>query len=343
MRLSGDLNQLIHGRSLSRKQAHRLMTQVMSGQVPSSQLAGILVALRTKGETVDEITGFAEAMRESSVSVAPRRSDLVDTCGTGGDGSGSFNISTTTALVAAAMGCGVAKHGNRAVSSACGSADVLEALGVNIALDAQQVSHLVDEIGLGFLFAPELHPAMKHAMPARRELGVRTVFNILGPLTNPAGTRRQLIGVFDPSLCETLALVLNSLGAEKAFVVHGEGGLDEVSLHGPTHVAALSNGEVTSFTFQPEDVGLETCQPEDIQGGSPQENAEIIRNILAGQTGPTADVVILNAAFVGVLADIVPDFASGADLARQLLADGSAERTLDQLVTRSNSLARRCS
>ena len=237
------------------------------------------------------------------------------------------------------MGCGVAKHGNRAVSSACGSADVLEALGVDLSLDAVQVAALVDEIGLGFLFAPGLHPAMKHAMPARRELGVRTVFNILGPLTNPAGAQRQLLGVFDAALCQTMASVLGALGSQKAYVVHGEGGLDEVSLYGPTHVAALDQGQVRTFAFHPRDVGLETCRPEDLQGGSVAVNARIISDLLDGQGGPTADVVILNAAFVAVLADLVPDFAGGVDLARAKLNDGSARNILTQLKSLTTGLA----
>lgn len=332
------LNELVAGRSLNREQAHDLMTQVMAGAVPTTRLAGLLIALRTKGETVAEITGLAQAMRENSVGVTPRRDDLVDTCGTGGDGLGTFNISTATAFVAAAMGCGVAKHGNRAVSSACGSADVLEALGVEISLDASRVAALVDEIGLGFLFAPDLHPAMKHAMPARRELGVRTVFNLLGPLTNPAGARRQLLGVFDPDLCEPLAHVLGALGAEKAFVVHGADGLDEVSLTGPTRVAAWSDGGVTTTDFDPRDVGLSLCRPDDLRGGDAARNAAIISAVLAGEAGPAADIVVLNAAFVAVLADRAPDVAGGVALARRRIADGSAQDVLDQLRQRTGAL-----
>ena len=333
------LGELIAGRELTTERAEDLMRRIMAGEVPTAQLAGILVALRAKGETVGEITGLARAMRAASVRIAPRRADLIDTCGTGGDGSGTFNISTATALVAAAMGCGVAKHGNRSVSSACGSADVLEELGVRIALEPEHVAALVDEIGIGFLFAPNLHPAMKHAMPARRELGVRTVFNLLGPLTNPAGARRQLLGVFDAGLCAPLAQVLAGLGAEKAFVVHGEGGFDEVSLSGPTHVAALADGAVRTFIFHPRDVGLEPCRAEDLRGGDAAVNAAIIRDILDGATGPQADVVALNAAFVAVLADLAADVPAGLALARGVLADGSARRVLEDLVSLSGSLA----
>jgi len=229
------------------------------------------------------------------------------------------------------MGCGVAKHGNRAVSSSCGSADVLEALGVDINQTAKQAAQRVDDIGLGFLFAPSLHPAMKHAMPARKELGIRTVFNVLGPLTNPAGARRQLLGVFESSLCETLARVLGALGSEKAYVVHGEGGLDEVSLLGNTHVASLSAGEVSLSTFHPSEVGMDVCQPEDLLGGDVATNAAIIQKLLAGEPGPTADVVVLNAAFVAVLADLAPNLSQGVELARAKIADGSALRVLDAL------------
>jgi anthranilate phosphoribosyltransferase len=330
------LNQLLGGQDLTEVAAHDLMTRVMRGEVSTGQLAGILVALRAKGETVAEITGLARAMRENAVTVAPRRTDLIDTCGTGGDGCGTFNISTATAIVAAAMGCGVAKHGNRAVSSACGSADVLEALGVDLDLGTDQAAGLIDEIGLGFLFAPSLHPAMKHAMPARRALGVRTIFNVLGPLTNPAGARRQLLGVFDPALCRPLAEVLGALGSRKAFVVHGAGGLDEVSLLGPTAVAALAGGEVTTFVFEPHEAGLEICRPEDLRGGTAQVNAEIINDILAAGKGPATDVVVLNAAFVAVLADLAPDFRAGAELARAALASGAARDVLDRLVRRTN-------
>jgi len=333
------LNRLLAGDHLDRPAARDLMNRVMDGEVPSGQLAGILVALRGKGETVDEITGLAEAMREHAMAVNPRRTDLVDTCGTGGDGSGTFNISTATALVAAGMGCAVAKHGNRAVSSLCGSADVLEALGVNLDLPPTEVAGLIDSIGLGFLFAPGLHPAMKHAMPARRELGVRTVFNVLGPLTNPAGARRQLLGVFAADLCAPLARVLGELGSERAFVVHGEGGLDEVSLYGPTTVAALEYGQVRQFTFDPAEVGLEICRPEDLAGGSVEKNAAIIQGILEGQPGPAAEVVALNAAFVAVLADKAADLVEGLARARRSLADGSSMAVLEGLVTGSREVS----
>jgi anthranilate phosphoribosyltransferase len=313
------------------------MGAIMAGEVPSGLLAGILVALRAKGESVAEITGFARAMRENAVTIPVEKDGLLDTCGTGGDGSGSFNISTATALVAAAMGIPVAKHGNRAVSSRCGSADVLEALGVDLAASPERVGRLVDEVGIGFLFAPGLHPAMRHAMPARRELGIRTVFNILGPLTNPAGADRQLLGVFDPELCEPLAHVLGGLGSQRAYVVHGHGGLDEVSLLGPTRVAELAGGGVRTFTFDPAAVGMETCAPSDLAGGDPECNAAIIRSVLDGVPGPAADAVALNAGFCAVLGGLADDIAGGVDRARAALTDGCARSLLEDFVAASTT------
>jgi len=333
------LTSLLEGKDLPREQAIALMRAIMGGEVPPFRLAGILAALRAKGETAAEIAGFARVMREGALGINPDKTGLLDTCGTGGDGSGTFNISTATALVAAAMGIPVAKHGNRAVSSRCGSADVLEALGVNLDLEPGPVAELIDEVGIGFLYAPVLHPAMKHAMPVRRELGVRTVFNVLGPLTNPAGADRQLLGVFDPALCETLCQVLRELGSEKAFVVHGAGGLDEVSLLGSTTVAALVDGKVRTFGFQPEQAGLELCHPEDLAGGDPATNAGIIQAIFTGETGPRADAVLLNAGFAAMLGDLAADVRAGVDLARDTIASGKAADLLDRFVTASQRKA----
>lgn len=327
------LETLIAGRALDREAARELMAAVMAGAVPPARLGGLLTALRARGETVEEITGFAEAMREGAVPVRCRREGLVDTCGTGADDSGTFNISTATALVAAGMGIPVAKHGNRAVSSRSGSADVLEALGVNVDLDAARTGALLDELGIAFLFAPRLHPAMRHAGPVRRELGVRTVFNVLGPLTNPAGAELQLLGVFDAALCEPLARVLGRLGSRRAFVVHGAGGLDEVSPLGPTRVAELRRGAVRTFTFDPAEAGVERCAPADLAGGSPADNAAIIAGILEGREGPPADAVALNAGFVAVLAGRAPDFRAGVALARATLRSGAALRLLRRLAT----------
>jgi anthranilate phosphoribosyltransferase len=331
---------VIAGCDLGRERARALMTAVMEGRVPPARLGGLLAALRARGETVDEITGFAEAMRHGSLKVHCRREGLVDTCGTGGDASGTFNISTATALAAAGMGIPVAKHGNRAVSSSSGSADVLEALGVNIELGAARAGEVLDEVGLAFLFAPVLHPAMKHAGPVRRELGVRTVFNVLGPLTNPAGAELQLLGVFDPSLCEPLARVLGALGSRRAFVVHGAGGLDEVSPLGPTRVAELRRGAVRTFTFDPSEAGVDLCDAAALAGGSPARNAAIITGVLSGEPGPAADAVALNAGFVAVLAGRAPDFKTGVALARQTLRSGAALRLLSQLVRATSSAQR---
>lgn len=330
------LEAVLAGRTLDRGQARALMISVMDGQVPPARLGGLLTALRARGETVAEITGFAEAMREGALRVSCRRQGLVDTCGTGGDGAGTFNISTATALTAAGMGIPVAKHGNRAVSSRSGSADVLEALGVNVEVGPVRAGELLDELGLAFLFAPSLHPAMRHAAPVRRELGVRTVFNVLGPLTNPAGAELQLLGVFDPALCEPLAKVLGALGSRRAFVVHGAGGLDEVSPLGPTRVAELRRGAVRTYMFDPAEAEVELCAAADLAGGTPQQNADIIRRVLAGEPGPAADAVALNAGFVAVLAGRAPDFRAGVALARATLRGGAALRALQQLASASD-------
>jgi len=308
------LTSLLEGRDLSLEQAGNLMSAIMAGDIPPFRLAGILTALRAKGETVAEIAGFASAMRDGALRISPVKTGLLDTCGTGGDGSGTFNISTATALVAASMGIPVAKHGNRAVSSNCGSADVLEALGVNLDLEPVQVARLIDEVGIGFLYAPDLHPAMKHAMPVRRELGVRTVFNVLGPLTNPAGADRQ---------------------SKKAFVVHGAGGLDEVSLLGSTTVAALDDGTVRTFEFLPEQAGLETCRPDDLAGGDPATNAGMIRAIVQGERGPRTDAVLLNAGFAAMLGSLAADVRAGVDLARNTIASGKTADLLDRFAAAS--------
>ncbi len=278
-------------------------------------------------------------MREKSVRITPERNGLVDTCGTGGDARGTFNISTASALVAAAMGIPVAKHGNRAVSSKCGSADVLEALGVNIQLGPEAVSETIDQVGIGFLFAQKLHPAMKYAAPARKQLGMRTVFNVLGPLTNPAGVERQLLGVFEEDLTLVMARVLKNLGSVKAYVVHGKDGLDEVSITGETVISALENGTVRTFHFTPEEAGLKRARIEDIAGGDVLENAAHIRHILEGANGARSDAVLLNAGFVAVLADRAPDPAQGVRLAREAIESGKAAALLEDLRETSRRLA----
>ncbi len=332
------LERLMRHEDLSTEEAGALMDAIMSGRLRNTEIAAVLTALRMKGETVGEIAGFARAMRKNAVRVAPRRNGLVDTCGTGGDARQTFNVSTATALVSAAMGVGVAKHGNRAVSSKCGSADVLEALGVNIELGPESVAKLIDNVGIGFLFAPKHHPAMKHAAPVRRELGVRTIFNVLGPLTNPAGVKRQLIGVFREDLTDVICRVLRQMGAERAFVVHGADGTDEVSITGVTHVSELKEGRVRSFEFTPEEAGLERARPSEIAGGTADENAAFILGIMNGDGGARRDAVLLNAGFVAVLADRAKDVPEGVSLARKAIASGKALELLSALRESSQSL-----
>jgi anthranilate phosphoribosyltransferase len=307
----------------------------MAGEATPAQIGAYLTALRMKGETVPEITGSVRAMRRSALAVQPAVSpmDLVDTCGTGGDGAGTFNISTSAAFVVAGTGQKVAKHGNRSVSSKSGSADVLLALGVNLDLTPEQVAQAIDRVGIGFLFAPKLHPAMKHAIGPRRELGVRTIFNILGPLTNPAGARSQLIGVYDGKLTEPLAEVLGELGSTGAYVVHGHGGLDELTTTGPNRVSRLRAGDVVTETFDPADLGFTRANPADLTGGTAEENAEITRNILAGREhGARRDVVVLNAAAALVAAGKATDLAGGLGLANQSIDSGAAQTVLDNFV-----------
>ena len=332
------LERLLQCRALSLDESKDLMNSIMSGDLLDTQIAGILTALRMKGETIGEIAGFARAMRENSVRISPGRAGLIDTCGTGGDARGTFNISTAAALVAASMGIPVAKHGNRAVSSKCGSADVLEALGVNITLPPEAVSQLIDDVGIGFLFAPTHHPAMKHAASARKALGVRTVFNLLGPLTNPAGVERQIVGVFSEKLTELVCNVLKELGTKKAFVVHGLDGTDEVSIAGGTIVSSLEDGKVTTFEFAPEEAGLERADISSISGGPAEENAEHIRNVLRGQNGARSDAVMLNAGFAALLADRASNVADGVSMAREAVQSGKAEELLRELSVASKAL-----
>src|ERR671911_2482688 len=272
------------------------MDEIMRGEATQAQIGGFLVALRLKGETAEEIAGCAEAMREHVLPVRPQRDDLVDTAGTGGDGAGTLNISTAAAIVAAAAGAGVAKHGNRAVSSASGSADVLEELGFDLEQDPGRIARSIDELGFGFMFAPSHHPAMRHAGPVRRELATRTVFNVLGPLTNPAGARAQVVGVYAPELVETIASVLARLGARRAFVVHGAGGIDELSPAGPNLVCEVTEGRVEQREIDPADFGVPRCSTADLAGGTPEENAAVVREIVAGAPGAKREAVLLNAA-----------------------------------------------
>jgi anthranilate phosphoribosyltransferase len=326
------LADLLDGRSLSRERAHDVMDQVMRGEATPAQLGGFLVALRLKGETPDEIAGCAEAMREHVVPVRPARDDLVDTAGTGGDGAGTINISTAAAVVAAAAGAGVAKHGNRAVSSESGSADVLEALGFSLELPPERIARSIDELGFGFMFAPRHHPAMAHAAPVRKELATRTVFNVLGPLTNPAGARAQVIGVHSPALVRTLAEVLAQLGARRAFVVHGAYGIDELSPAGPNLVCEVDDGDVRERSLDPlAELGVARCDPAELRGGTPQENAEAIRDVFAGADGGRRDAILLNAAGAIAAAGRAADLREGLGLAREAVDSGAAGERLDEL------------
>ena len=323
---------LLGGSDLSRDEARDVMDEVMRGDATPAQIAGFLVSLRAKGETVDEIAGCAEAMRGHALPVRPERADVIDTAGTGGDGKGTVNLSTAAALVAAAAGAGVAKHGNRAVSSACGSADVLEALGFDIELSPDEIARSIDELGFGFLFAQAHHPAMKHAGPVRRELATRTVFNILGPLTNPAGASRQVIGVFAPDLTETVAEALSGLGTRRAMVVHGAGGIDELSPAGPNLVYHV-NGAIEREELDPRDLGLARCEPDELSGGTPAENAEAIRQVFSGALGPKRDAVVLNAAAALTVAEVADGMRDGLSIASEAIDSGAAAERLDSLVS----------
>ena len=326
------LAKLLDGHDLTREEAREAMNTIMSGEATPAQIGGFLVALRLKGETADEIAGCAEAMRAHVLAVRPRREDLVDTAGTGGDGGRTFNISTAAALVAAAAGAGVAKHGNRAVSSNSGSADVLEALGFELELPADRIAESIDTLGFGFLFAPTHHPAMKHAAPVRRELAARTVFNVLGPLTNPAGARAQVVGVYSPDLVRTLADVLAALGARRAFVVHGAGGIDELSPAGPNLVCEVVNGGVSVREIDPLELGIARCAPEELRGGSPEENAAAIREVFAGGNGGRRDAILLNAAGAIAAGGHAEDLREGLEIARETVASGAAAERMEALI-----------
>jgi anthranilate phosphoribosyltransferase len=326
------LAQLLDGHDLSRDEARAVMNEIMGGEATPAQIGGFLVALRLKGETADEITGCAEAMREHALAVRPARDDLVDTAGTGGDGAGTINISTAAALVAAAAGAGVAKHGNRAVSSASGSADVLEALGFRLELPPARIERSIDELGFGFLFAPTHHPAMRHAAPVRQELATRTVFNVLGPLTNPAGARAQVVGVYAPTLVRTIAQVLAQLGATRAFVVHGAGGIDELSPAGPNLVCEVVDGGVRERVIDPLELGVPRCDPDELRGGSPEENGAAIRAVFEGENGGRRSAVLLNAAGAIAAAGHARDLREGLGLAKDALDSGAAATRLEELI-----------
>ena len=324
------------GQRLSESEAYTAMRNIMAGEATPSQIAKFLVALRRKGEAVEEITGFARAMREAAIKVHTKSYPLVDICGTGGDGLHTFNISTAAAFIAAGAGAKVAKHGNRAASSQCGSADVLEELGINIDLSSEHVARCIDEIGIGFLFARSFHPAMRHVASVRSELGVRTVFNILGPLMNPAGATRQVVGVFDQYLIKPIACVLNNLGVERALVVHGAGGLDEISTLGDTRIAEVRGGTIRYYTITPEEVGCHRATISDLRGHTRAQNASIVRECLNVVSGPRTEIAMLNAAAAIVVAGLAESMVDGFALARQSCSMGAAQNKLEALVTFSH-------
>jgi anthranilate phosphoribosyltransferase len=341
---------LVERRDLSRLEAAAAMEAIMSGAATNAQIAAFLTGLRMKGETVEELIGFAQVMRQKVVRIRTRgdevaaltgtdREMLIDTCGTGGDATGTFNVSTATAFVVAGAGLRVAKHGNRSVSSLCGSADVVEALGINLELSSQKVARCVDEVGVGFLYAPLLHTAMKHVMPARREMGIRTVFNVLGPLTNPAGANAQIIGVYAASLTEPLARVLAELGTIRAFVVHGADNLDEISNTGESRVSEVREGMVQTFTVRPEDFGMPRASIADLRGGDREQNAQIIRALLDGEPGPRRDIVLMNAAAALVAGGRARDLKEGVALAGRSIDGGAARDKLQTLISLSQRLA----
>lgn len=342
MNIQGAIDAMSRYGHLSAAQAESVMRQIMTGGATEAQIGAYLMALRMKGETTDEITGSARAMREAATLVPTAvTGDMLDTCGTGGDRSGTFNISTTVAFVAAGAGIPVAKHGNRAASSKSGSADVLAALGLNLDLEPEQVGRCIDEIGIGFLFAVKLHPAMRHAIAPRRQLGIRTIFNILGPLTNPAGAQRFLLGVFASDLTDLLAQVLRALGVKSAMVVNGYGGLDELTVTGPNRISYLKeDGGITHLDADPTDLGFHRASLEDLKGGEPADNAAILRSVLdGGDTGPKRDIVILNAGAAIMAAGHAHSIADGIVVARDSLESGKALAKLDHLIEFSQSFA----
>jgi len=344
------IGKIVLRQDLAESEMIDVMSQIMGGEATPAQVGAFITALRMKGETIEEIAGAARVMRDHATPIRvgkaldidreeinQDRETILDTCGTGGSGTKSFNISTTVAFVVAACGVKVAKHGNRSISSACGSADVLEALGVNLNITPQQVETCINQIGVGFLFAPALHGAMKHAIGPRREIGIRTIFNILGPLTNPAGADRQVLGVYDEKLVEVMARVLTRLGCQRGFVVHGLDGMDEITLTGPTRIGAILNGNVSLSTIEPEDFGLRRCLLRDLQGGDATENAGIVQMILAGATGPKRDVVLLNAAYALVAAGVARDVEAGLEKSRAAIDDGLALAKLNGLIAQTNA------
>ncbi|MBN2417134.1 anthranilate phosphoribosyltransferase [bacterium] len=331
MQVQSAIAKCIGGTHLSREEASRTAEDIMSGKATGAQIGSLLTALRIKGETIDEITGFTAAMRAQCVAVPCVSDSLVDTCGTGGDGKGTFNVSTVSAFVAAGAGCKVAKHGNRAISGKCGSADLLAELGIPLHLPPEAVAACIREAGIGFLFAPAYHSAMKYVLGPRREIGARTIFNVLGPLTNPAGVRRQVIGVYHPDLTPTLAHVLKALGSLHVLVVHGRDGTDEISLSGETLVAELKGGTVREYTIHPEQFGMRSASLASVRGGGSEENVRIALDVLGGEPGPARDIVLLNAGAVIYVSGRSESLAAGIDAAGASIDSGSALRSAECL------------
>jgi len=326
------ISKIIEGFDLSKREMVDVMSQILNGQASDAQIAAFMTALRLKGETVEEIAGAAQVMRDKARKISAKTENIVDTCGTGGDGAKTFNISTTAAFIAAGAGVTVAKHGNRSVSSQSGSADVLKALGVNIDVEERKVEQCLNEIGIGFLFAPKLHGAMKHAIGPRREIKIRTIFNILGPLSNPAGAKNQLIGVYDPKLTGVLANVLKDMGSKHVMVVHGKDGMDEITLTTTTSISELKNNVIKEYYFNPRDYGLALCKPADLLGGDSEENAKITTSILLGVKGPQRDIALLNAAAAIMVAQKADSFPLALSLAEESIDSGAAYRKLEKLI-----------
>ena len=336
MDIQAAIKAVIAHQDLSGDEMRSVMQQIMTGECTPSQIGGFLVGLRMKGETVDEMSAAARVMRELATRVEVSADHLVDTAGTGGDASGSFNISTASALVAAAAGARVAKHGNRSMTSNSGSADVLEAAGVKLDITPEQVRDCVEQVGVGFMFAPAHHGAMKHAIGARKEMAVRTIFNVLGPLTNPAGAPNQVIGVFDGDLLEAMASVLKQLGSNHVMVVHAEDGMDEISISAPTHVAELNQGKISSYTITPSDFGMDTAPLDELRVDSAEQSLAVIRAVFADNPGPARDIVCLNAGAAIYVAGCADSLAAGVEAARAAISSGKAAEVLQNLVVKSN-------
>ncbi len=327
-----NLNKIVGRTDLTEEEMSEMITDIFSGDITNAQIGAMMGALATKGETFEELAGAARAMRRKALRIQSSSSVVVDTCGTGGDAANTFNISTTTAFVVAGAGVTVAKHGNRSISSQSGSADLLEALGMKLDIAPELVEEAVEEIGIGFLFAPVYHGAMKYAAQARKEVGIRSIFNMLGPLTNPAGANCQLLGVYAPELTEMFARALQLLKSQRAYVVHGHEGLDEISVCGPTRVSELKDGLIQTYDIHPEQYFGDLADPEDLEGGTPQENAEITAKILEGEKGPRRNVILINAAAALAAAGRAGDFSEGIKIAEKSIDDGAAKEKLEQLV-----------